>query len=192
MKSIYKTVKKIHLYACLSTAALLLMFIFTSYFMIYHDQFDHDLIDRRELFDFNTSSLSLQDLQNWADEHNVPGRLLKSYSNPAADPVLEYANAKVNTRITFLAATNQIEVASTTKGKVDAFVGIHRNLGYGGGFSYNAYAFLLDVLGVSLILFTITGIFMWMRLLRNNKWAWILFLSGLAYFGSVLLYLTFG
>ncbi|MCG2459859.1 hypothetical protein K8352_03795 [Flavobacteriaceae bacterium F89] len=191
MRIQYKTVKKIHLYACLATAALLLMFIFTSYFMIYHDQFDHDSVNKTELFNFNSSSVSDQDLQNWADEHHVPGRLVKSYSNPASDPVLEYANAKVDTRITFLTGTDQIEVTSTTKGKVDAFVRIHRNMGYGGGFSYNIYAFLLDVLGASLILFTITGIFMWMRLLKNNKWAWIIFLGGLAYFGSVLLYLTF-
>ena len=188
----YKVIKKIHLYSCLSTVALLLMFIFTSYLMIYHDQFDHDSVNKNELVGFNSLSASDQDLQNWAEDHNVPGRLVKSYSNSAADHVVEYANARTHTRITIMAVTNQIQVSQTTKSNNDSLVGIHRNLGYGGGLTYNVYAFLLDALGISLILFTITGIFMWMHLLKNNRWAWIIFLGGLVYFGSVLLYLTLG
>ncbi len=38
----YKLIKKIHLYACLITAAVLVMFILTSYLMIHHHHFDQE------------------------------------------------------------------------------------------------------------------------------------------------------
>lgn len=185
----YNTVKKIHLYACLSTTAVLLMFILTSYVMIYHDQFDHEVVKESEVLDYDASSDD--DLQLWAKEHGVPGRMVKSYKNNAGHTVLEYRNAATHTRMTFIAATGQVDVVRTTKSKADAFVGIHRNRGYGGGLSYNVYAFFLDVLGVSLILFAITGIIMWMKMLKGNGWAWLILLGGLAYFGLVWMYITF-
>jgi len=192
MKIKYNTIKKIHLYACLSTVAVLLMFIITSYVMIHHDRFDHDSSSTTEILNYDPSITTDQDRQDWSEEHDVHGRLIKSYSDKAGHPVLEYQNAGARTRLTFLSASGQVEVARTTKSQADAFVGVHRNYGYGGGIIYNSYAFLLDVLGVSLVLFTITGIYMWMKLLKKNQWTWIILLSGFAYFISVLFYLTFG
>lgn len=191
MKIKYKTVKKIHLYACLSTVPVLVMFICTSYVMIYHNHFDHDTTNTKEVLNFDSSVVSNQDRQDWSKAHDVPGRLIKSYSNPTGHPVLEYQNAGGLTRLTFIEASGQVNVARTSKSKADAFVGIHRNTGYGGGMSYNIYAFLLDIMGVSLLLFTITGVFMWMKLLKNNKWTWIILFGGFVYFGAMLIYLTF-
>lgn len=191
MKIKYKTIKKIHLYACLSTTTILLMFILSSYVMIYHDYFSHDTTNSTEILNFDASLITEQDRINWAEEHDVEGRFINSYSNPAGHPVLEYQHAGGKTRLTFIVSSSQVEVAQTIKSKADAFAGIHRNKGYGGGLAYNIYAFLLDIVGVSLLVFTISGVYMWMKLLKKNKWTWIILLSGLAYFSSVLLYLTF-
>ncbi|MCB0634767.1 MAG: hypothetical protein KDD15_33780, partial [Lewinella sp.] len=47
----------------------------------------------------------------------------------------------------------------------------------------HSYAFLLDILAISLIVFTITGIIMWFHLLKKDKWAWVIFVAGFVYFG---------
>ena len=87
-------------------------------------------------------------------------------------------------------ADNQVAITKTSKSKANAIIGIHRHSGYASGFTYTTYALLLDTLGISLILFTLTGVIMWFHLLKKDKWAWIIFFAGLAYFTSILLYLT--
>ena len=191
MKIKYRTIKKIHLYAGLSTTALLIMFIFTSYLMIYHNSFSHESTKETELFDIETSLTTENEWHEWIKAHDIAGRQVRSQLNNQENPFQEYAHAGGATRITFLTDQNKIEVVRTTKSTSDAINGIHRQRGYGGEISYNLYAFMLDLLGISLILFTITGIYMWMKLLKNNKWAWIVFVSGFLYFGFTLFYLTY-
>ena len=91
-----------------------------------------------------------------------------------------------------MANQNQVEIIKTTKSNANAFFGIHRTRGYGGPIQYNLYAFLLDILGVSLIIFTITGIIMWFKVLKNNRWAWIIFIAGLVYVGTTVGVLMYG
>jgi hypothetical protein len=56
---------------------------------------------------------------------------------------------------------------------------------------YSLYAFLLDVLGLGLIVFTITGIIMWFKLLKNSTIAWVIFISGFIYFGLTMALLVY-
>ncbi|MEZ5039535.1 MAG: PepSY-associated TM helix domain-containing protein [Saprospiraceae bacterium] len=192
MKISYKLIKKIHLYACLSTVAVLLMFIITSYLMIHHRWFDHETIKETQTYALAEAPSSAAAWQNWVAEHDVFGRLYKSEQNAAGDLVREYGHAGGFFRVTFLSGQGQVEVMRSTKSTADAIIGIHRHRGYGGGLRYNLYALILDLLGVSLIVFTITGIIMWMRLLKNDKWAWGLFMGGFLYFAITLMYLTYG
>ncbi|GAB1452787.1 hypothetical protein MASR2M47_28430 [Draconibacterium sp.] len=167
------------------------MFILTSYVMHYHDRFNHDSNTATEVLSTASSIASEEEMLKWIEKHDIKGRLVRDYLNPAGNRVFDYADAGGSTRVTFISANNQVVVDKTTRSKADAITGIHRQHGYGGGLTYNLYAFHLDILGVSLILFTITGVIMWIRLLKKDKWTWIIFFGGLAYFGSVLLYLTF-
>ncbi|PHN06300.1 PepSY-associated TM helix domain-containing protein [Flavilitoribacter nigricans] len=192
MKINYKTIKKIHLYACLSTAALLVMFIFTSYMMIHHDWFDHETVKETLYFDLAAAPANDSEWQLWTREHDIAGRLVRTRETATGDPVREYAHAGGSDRITYLSEEGRVEVSRNTKSTANAIIGVHRQRGYGGGITYSLYAFLLDLLAVSLIVFTITGIIMWMRLLQNDKWAWIIFAGGFLYFGITLLYLTYG
>lgn len=192
MKINYKIIKKIHLYACLSTVALLLMFIFTSYMMIHHDWFNHESTQETEAIDLATAPATETDWQHWAGKHDIPGRLVRSNTNKDGEPVREYATAAGSTRVIYRADRGQVEITRTSKSTANAIIGVHRHRGYGGGLTYNFYAFLLDLLAVGLIIFTITGIIMWFRLLKNDRWAWVIFIAGGIYFGITLLYLTYG
>ncbi|UZR97179.1 PepSY domain-containing protein [Chondrinema litorale] len=191
MKIKYKLIKKIHLYAGLSTTALLIMFILTSYLMIYHKSFSHESTKETQLLDVEQNLASEAEWTQWIEGNNITGRLVRSELNKQENPFQEYAHAGGNTRITYLSEQNKMEVVQTHKSTSDALEGIHRLRGFGGGFSYNLYAILLDLLGISLILFTITGIFMWMKLLKHDKWAWIVFVCGFLYFSFTLIYLTY-
>jgi hypothetical protein len=192
MKINYKLIKKIHSYACLATVALLLMFIFTSYMMIYHDWFDNEAQTETKIVDVSVVPASEEEWSLLAKEHRVSGRLTGTQTNPVGEVIRNYATAAGFTRLTYQPDQGKMEITHTDKSKANAIIGIHRQRGYGDGpLQYNVYALLLDILAISLIIFTITGIIMWFRLLKNDKWAWVIFVAGFIYFGFTLLYLTY-
>jgi hypothetical protein len=191
MKINYKLIKKIHLYACLSTVAVLLMFIFTSYLMIHHSWFDHEQAEEKMTVDVSAVPASGADWQAFTRENDIKGRLVRENIRDNGDVVREYARAAGSARITFSSGTNQAEIVRRSKSTADAVIGVHRQRGYGGPLSYSLYAFLLDVLGLGLIIFTITGIIMWFKLLKNSTIAWVIFISGFIYFGITMVLLVY-
>ncbi len=191
MKINYPLIKKIHLYACLSTVAILLMFIVTSYQMIHHDWFDHTP-QKETILASLTPGLSPENAwPSLITGQQIKGRLVRENTNKDGHPVREYASAGGSTRITLLQDVNQAEIIRTTRGTVDAIAGIHRIRGYGGPLKYNLYALFLDLVGISLIVFTVTGIIMWFKLLKNHRIAWIIFVSGFLYFALTMAMLIY-
>ncbi len=191
MKINYPLVKKIHLYACLSTVAILAMFIFTSYLMIHHAWFDHATEKHTVMVRLEENTSPQFNWEKWTTQNNIEGRFVRENTTSDGHPVREYASAAVSTRITLIQNENQAEIIRTVKSNADAIVGIHRLRGYGGPFIYNVYALFLDLVGISLIVFTVSGIIMWFKLLKNNRIAWIIFVSGLIYFMATMVILIY-
>jgi hypothetical protein len=188
----YQIVKQIHLYSSLATVALLLMYIVTSYMMIYHDWFQPKGIEEDLVrIDVVPAEVSDDNWQAFLAKNKISGRLTRDNINKNGDQVRIYSTAKGNTKITLFNETNKVEIAATklnTSGKV---IGLHRMRGYGGPLLYNIYALLLDVVGLSLMLFAITGVILWMKLLKNNIIAWTVFVLGFIYVSAVVGYLVF-
>ena len=192
MRINYLLIKRIHLYACLSTAALLLMFIFTSYLMIHHDWFDHERQTHTSVVSTDQLPASEADWKTILTQQGIKGRFVEERTNKEGNLFREYGGADGWTIITLMRNPNQLAIERNEKSTADALFGIHRQRGYGSGpIQYNLYALLLDLLGLSLILFTITGIVMWFKLLKNSLTAWIIFILGFVYFAATLLFLMY-
>ena len=192
MRIKYILIKRIHLYACLSTVALLLMFIFTSYLMIHHNWFDHELQTETAVVDIPTPPNNEGDWQQILDAQGINGRLIEEKRNKNGHLFREYSTAAGWTIVTVLQDKNQVEIKRNSKSTTDAIIGIHRQRGYGSGpLQYNLYALLLDLLGVSLIIFILTGIIMWFKLLKNSITAWAIFLLGFIYFAVTIALLMY-
>ena len=189
----YQVLKKIHLYAGLSTAALLIMYVVTSYMMIHHDYFPSEGAQK------NTENIKISpseiDETNWPEFikiHKIKGRLNNEGTNSEGDKIINYSSAATNTTLKISANGEEVEIEKNEKNLAHSMIGRHRLLGYGGPLKYNVYALLLDAVGLSLLLFTITGVIMWLRLLKNNIWAWIIFIAGGIYYSIVMVLLYIG
>ena len=175
----YQLIKKIHLYASLSTAAVFIMFILTSYLMIHHSWFNHEKTESSEMIDGHVANED--DWQSFVGRHGIRGRLVQDSEDQEGNNFREYSSAAGSVRITTVADRNQTEIKKSHKSSTDALIGIHRQRGYDGPWPYLIYAFLLDLMGASLIVFAITGVIMWFKLLKYNRLAWIIFVGGLIY-----------
>lgn len=188
----YHVIKQIHLYASLLTVAFLIMYIITSYMMIYHDWFHVEKQNE------TTSSMLVtpEEINNehWDDfvkKHQIDGRLIRENFNESGDLIRTYSSADGNSKITIFKDKNEVEIQTTELNLSGRIIGLHRMRGYGGSFVYNFYAVMLDIVGISLILFAITGVILWLKLLKFNKLAWGIFVFGFVYVSTVILYLLF-
>jgi hypothetical protein len=187
----YLIIKQIHLYSSLLTAALLLMYIITSYMMIHHDLFKVE-----EEIKSETSIVVTPDEineKNWPiflKENHIHGRLANERFNDHGDLIRDYYSTGKESRIKILKGRNQVDIVTIQFNLSGRIIGLHRQRGYGGPIAYNIYAFMLDIVGISLILFAITGVILWLKLLKFNKLAWTIFIFGFLYVGSVILYLS--
>lgn len=191
MKIKYKYIKKIHLYASLSTVAILTMFIVTSYMMMNHNLVDHELVKEEKLVNVEKIPASLAEWKSFASENHIEGRKTKEQTDKDGNLSVEYAHAGGFTRINIPKDSQQANLVYSRKKTGNAIIGIHRLRGYGGQWYYNIYALLLDTIGISLILFVITGVIMWFKLLKNNKIAWLIFIAGFVYVGITILLLLY-
>lgn len=189
-RNIYFIIRKIHLYSSLLTVALLIMYILTSYMMIYHDWFKVEQTKESATSVIVSPNEVSED--NWSDflkKHKIEGRLTRENFNDSGDLIRTYSRADGNSKISILQNKNMVEIETTQLNLSGSIIGLHRMRGYGGPFIYNIYAFMLDIVGISLILFSVTGVFLWLKLLKFNKIAWAIFIFGFVYVGAVILYL---
>ena len=186
----YYIFRKIHLYASLSIVVLLLMYIVSSYLMIYYEWFqtyDH----QEEVFEIEVEpeEISVENWHQFLAKNDVSGKLIEENINSSGDIVREYSNAGAHYKIKVHNSRDLVEINARKMNTAGTIAGFHRIRGFGGPLQYDLYAIMLDLVGVSLILFAITGMVLWLKLLNNNLIAWIVFISGFVYVGATMAYL---
>lgn len=188
----YFIIKKIHLYASLSTVALLLMYIVTSYMMIYHDYFKVENKKITHSVEVTPKEISENNWSLFLKNHSIKGRFRREWVKDSGDMVKEYENVGNYYKITVFKNKNEVEIVSTQLNLSGKINGLHRMRGYGGPMQYNIYAVMLDLIGIALILFAITGVILWLKLLKHNKLAWTMFILGFIYVSAIVSYLVLG
>ena len=186
----YQVIKQIHLYSTLVTLAFLLMYIITSYMMIYHDQFKMEETEHPAVvIPTSGEEINSQYWESLISKHKIDGRLVRDNVNSDGELVRIYSGAKKESKITYYKDRKEIKIQTSSMNMSGSIIGLHRLRGYGGPFIYNFYAVMLDIVGISLILFAVTGVILWLKLLKFNKMAWVILIFGFLYVGAVITYL---
>lgn len=186
----YRLVRQIHLYSTLVTTAFLLMYIVSSIMFMNHDLFHVDVAEESE----SNLKVAPEEIneENWPGflkNNGIRGKLWRERVNKEGDHIREYESAGADTRITIFRDKSEVKIVHSKLNLSGQITGVHRMRGYGGSFLYNAYAFILDIVGICLILFTVTGVILWLKLLQFNKVAWAILISGFIYVSAVIAYL---
>lgn len=94
------------------------------------------------------------------------------------------------TELTVSADLTSVAAVEKRLGWQRVLVGLHRLHGYGGGALYDVWAVLFDLASASLIVFAVTGVLLWHRMLRDRRPGWLVLGAGLALTGSTIIYLV--
>jgi len=169
---------------------LLLMYVVTSYLMIHSKLFGtYDQTESVVELEIDPSDELEENWTEFINKHNILGRLTREDISPSGEITREYSSVSGSSKINVSSNSSLVTIKKQEKSLTGTLVGFHRQRGYQGPAQYTMYAVMLDLVGVNLIIFAITGMVLWMKLLKNNRIAWAVLLAGLAYVSAIIFYL---
>ena len=169
----------------------MLMYIVTSFMMIHHEWFKVDRnIGSPITIQVKPENISVEHWDDFLSQNNIEGRMTREDVSKSGEIVRTYSSARGNSKITISPDKNSVEISTTKLNRSGHIIGLHRMRGYGGPMIYNLYAFLLDLTGISLILFAVTGVILWFKLLKNSIIAWLILILGFFYVAAIIGYLV--
>ena len=87
--------------------------------------------------------------------------------------------------------TDSVIMTSRKGNNIAILQGFHRLHGYKGGWNYYLWAFMYDLSSLSMIVFAITGFYLWYQSEKNHFVGWLIFGSFSLFTVFVLTYLMF-
>tara|TARA_B100000609_G_C17127078_1_gene388155 strand:+ start:348 stop:935 length:588 start_codon:yes stop_codon:yes gene_type:complete len=185
----YGVFRKIHLYAMMILGVFLLVYFVSGlFFRHYHlpnnaktlptdtlqINMNRDMEDQ-EMFAFLEDSLELSVKLG----HNI------NYEEDGSMRMFMMGATK-RYWVTIPSDKNQVYLQkhiNDTRESVHFYHVVHR---YGGGFKYDLYLVFLDLVSISMLVFAVSGIYMWYNLMRNKWWGIISLVLGLVYVTAVI------
>jgi hypothetical protein len=188
--NLYQLIRQIHMYAAFITITFLVMYFVTGYLMNNPQWFDQE----KPAPDIKTISMKKPDVSNeelhkqLKNKLEISGRFHNSWTNEGTT-YYEYQSMLRQTIVYFDSTNSTATVEVSDKNTMGSITAYHRLHKYGGPPAYNFYILLMDLASLALIIFVITGIYMWLSY-AQFRWLGVSFLvAGIAY--TVWVWLTF-
>lgn len=189
-KKTYELIKKIHLYASLTTLVFFAMYLVSSFVFMNHDTFHPGEAERfTEEVNIMEGQISADNWHPFLSDHGVHGQQTRERSTQNGELIREFNSPETHFTITLAADQQSATIETMHRNKAGVITGFHRTRGYEGPWTYLIYAFMLDVTAISLIIFALTGILLWLNVLKDKRWGWLTLGLGLAYVGGMIGYL---
>jgi len=190
----YQLIRRVHLFTALFLMTFVVMYFATGYPMIHEELIaDHDpdkktraarlkykgektpeayALYLQEAFDLAGKRLPPQKLEDgrWQFRYFRPGYFYEAVVSAAGDSV----------RIT--------EGKEHLRRTLRQFHTMH---GYGGGWLYDAWVACFDLASGALVLFALSGIYMWYKLTQKRLLGWLLLLLSFGYAAATMGYLVY-
>jgi hypothetical protein len=189
----YETIRKIHLYTGLSLLAFVAMYFVTGYVIIHEGWLPAGSLSRSSY----RAPLSkggekppeayAVDLQ---EQFGLRGKRLPPQRLQDGRWRFRYVRPGVSYEAVVSAAGDSVQVTRSDEPLRRVLIGFHRLHGYGGGWLYDLWAFMYDLASAAMILFALSGIYMWYKLTRKRLLGWVILGLSFSYAAATLLYLV--
>ncbi len=191
----YQTTRTIHFYTAAVTGSFLLLFFITGFFLVRYSWFDHEEKEGeiQELLLSIPSYANEQELAYWLKEElEITGKLDWIDKKKDGKMTIEFQNPREAHIIQLEADRRTVTYERRSHSIYDTLSVLHRTHKYGKEIWYNIYLVLMDVASLSLLVFAITGIYLWLKVIKQKWLGWVMLLAGFGYtLWVVITYLGF-
>ena len=180
---IYQVVRKIHLYTAFTLIGFVGMYFITG-FILAHGQWFTPATSTVITHPYKltiSATMSAADLSVYLqDTFSIQAKRLEpTIKNDTT--VFEYIKPgryyQIKVPMDRTTALLRIEKHNLVR----TLIGFHRMHGYGGGWLYNVYVVMMDLASIATILFSLTGIYLWYKLIRQKSWGLLLLAVSISY-----------
>ena len=172
----HKLSRQVHLFASFFMLIFMLLYTFTGFVMSKHEWFPHGPAEIEEQAYLSPFTADTSQIYELADEialtYDLSGRVNHTYTWQKKLEITFNRPGHVS-RVLFNHKLDSIHIKlekKATFGEINTR--IHRIHGFSGGALYATWAILLDLAGLSAILFGLTGIVMWYRVRKKFWYGW--------------------
>jgi hypothetical protein len=180
----YQFIRKLHLYGAFSLIGFVLMYFITGFVLTHGKWFEQTkpVVTYKTLPLDLDREITLEELSAAVqDKFGIHAKRQAPKRQDGDTIVLEYFKPGHFYSVKVPPDHSQAKLKSEKYGLVRTLIGFHRMHGYGGGFLFSCYVFLMDLASIATILYAFTGIFLWYQLIRQKRLGALLLLLGLGY-----------
>ena len=180
----YQWLRKLHLYAGFTVLGFLFMYFLTGYMMTHSRWFSKPEPEVSvQTYPWNApENMTPDQLSEYVqNQYNLRGKRQPPSVNNKGEISLNYVRPGYQYQATVTSDRQTLEVKTAKENIYATFVVFHRLHGYGGGWVYNLYILMMDLSSIALIIFVLTGICMWFKLLGKKALGWILLAISFVY-----------
>ena len=189
----YTVIRKIHLYTGLALFAFVVMYFVTGYVMVHHDWFG----EKPAVKTTRTETLA-GGLPSGTEDASAALQEMFGLNGMRYEPVrrgdgtwrFAYRRPGVDIEAVVSADGRSVKITETRRDGVGTLVGLHRLHGYRGGWAYYAWAVMYDLASIAMIVFAVSGVYLWYKLTRRRTLGWIVLGTGVAYTVGMIVYLV--
>jgi hypothetical protein len=192
---VYDTIRRIHLFTGVGLLAFVVMYFVTGYVLIHGDWFansppekttrDEPLAAAPGASPEEFSAL-LQRQLNLTGKRQPPVRMKDGGWR------FNYVRPGVSHEAVVPPSGGVVHITTSRFGTRQTLVGFHRLHGYGGGWMYDLWMVLYDLASASMIVFAVSGIYLWYKLTRRRLLGWVLLAASFTFATGTVVYLVHG
>jgi hypothetical protein len=187
----YNLIRQIHLFAAFILAAFVLMYFISGFIMIHEETFkrsDNSIITvSKEVpgIHGHSGDTLISVLRN-NFEINGQYQIRKNETQT----VLDFRHPGTETQVIVSAGSDSVKVTTKKKNFISTVHQFHRLHGYHGGLNYITWAVVYDLSALSMILFAITGVYLWYKTERIKWPGWLIIIAFTLFMAFTMFYLS--
>lgn len=190
--SLYRLTRKFHLFATLVLAIFIFMYFATGFIMIFEDTFQRRNVKVEKIKEKvdGIRSIEADSLVRWS---MAKYRLRGQYEirENEKSTVVDFRHPGTTASLILPRNYDSVHV-EIRKGNVNTVMHqYHRLHGYHGGFNYYVWAFMYDLSALSMIVFSLTGFYLWYKTERNRLAGWLVLLASTLLTFSTIFYMMY-
>ena len=189
----YDTIRRIHLYTGVGVLAFVVMYFFTGYVLIHHEWFPDSppAKSTREEPLMTAVGASPEEYSSLLQrQFNLAGKRQPPVRTKDGGWRFQYLRPGVTHEAVVPPAGGTVRITTSHFSTRQTLVHFHRLHGYGGGWLYDLWMVMYDLASASMIVFALTGVYLWYKLTKRRTLGWLLLAASFCFTAGTLVYLV--
>jgi hypothetical protein len=160
------------------------MYFVTGFLLVHHELFDEkDPVVITSIHELSVpNNLTNEKLPVFIqDMFQIHGQRKKMSMNVDGSIEISYVRPGHNYKVIVSPGRSTVKILHTEQTLRQTLIIFHRLEKYGGGMVYNIYIFMMDLSGIALIIFSLTGIYMFFTTIKRKAIGWVILSVSIAY-----------